>query len=233
ATMTTRQTPTPPLFPIWLHLPNDLTQLILSHLVAAHFHTDPAYTWTRLRHVSAHQKRTIERRFAREWLPRLGITLYGGARHKVEYRLDDGDGSGGGQGGQGLGGDGFVTFVVDRHLHQPVEGFTRSGRPGRLTGEYIRGVWGEYDAVENRNVTVRLGEGVLNGGCRGGYILNDTGLPGLEVLQGERIRFCWRGAVDELLREEMYLRKVGEEMVIKAPPPPPPPHLGIWLTWFV
>jgi hypothetical protein len=59
---------------------------------------------------------------------------------------------------------------------------------------------------------VRLGEGYLNGGFRGGYILNDTDLPGRQILE-RGIRFPWKDAMNELLREEMYMRKVGDEMV--------------------
>jgi hypothetical protein len=198
-----------PLSPIWRELPNDLTQLILAHLVSAQFDSDPADTWTRLRHVSAHQKRVIEHRFARVWLPRLSITLYGGVRHKVEYQLDV-DASGSKPADDD---DGYATFAIDQHLHQPRAGITQASRPGRLTGQYIRSVWTQYDPTKNRIITVRLGEGVLNGGVKGGYLLNDTGLPGLVVLPGEKIRFCWKGTVDELLREEIYMRRVGEQMV--------------------
>jgi hypothetical protein len=73
---------------IWRDLPGDLAEQTLTQLVAAHFHTDPAYTWVCLRQLSAHQKRVIEHRFGQFWLPKLSITLYTGARHKFEYAID-------------------------------------------------------------------------------------------------------------------------------------------------
>ncbi len=212
--------PPPSLSPIWRALPNDLTEVILSHLVTSNFSTDPAYTWTSLRHLSAHQKRAIELRFARVWLPTMSITIYGGTSHQVEYRLDDaGDDS-----GPNPEEEGYATFVVDTYDHQPIGGFTMTAkRLGTLTGKYIQDVvWPQYDEFMHRSVTVRLGEGVLNGGAKGGYLLNDTSLPGLEVVTGERIRLLWKGAVDELLREEMYMRRVGEAMVCSPVPQPPP-----------
>jgi hypothetical protein len=205
--------------PIWRALPGDITEHILSLLVSTHFHTDPAYTWTTLRHLSAHQKRVIEHRFARFWLPRLSITLYAGVRHKIEYALDQTSTPTPPPSHNDAADDGDdkdkVVFAVQRQVHNPLLGVSQDSRPGKLAARYLRRAWEQYDPAVHRNITVRLGEGFLSGGCRGGYILNDTDLPGLEVLagNGNKIRFCWKGAVDELFREEMFMRRVGEQMV--------------------
>ena len=125
------------LSPIWRALPGDITEHILSLLVAAHFHTDPAYTWTSLRHLSAHQKRAIEHRFARVWLPRLGITLYAGVRHRVEYALDQTPTPtltptlDGGILPVDSGGD-TAVFAVQRQVHNPLLGVSQDSRPGKL-----------------------------------------------------------------------------------------------------
>lgn len=181
---------------IWQSTPPELVGQILSHHVDAHFDTDPAYTWVRLRQLSSPQKHGIERRFATFWLPKLSITLYNGAHWQFEYTLHE------------TTPDGQATF-----------------RPPPDTDvNDLENAWAAYDPPNNSNITVRLGEGYLNGGCNGGYLVNDTNLPLLEhqretsnVPGGGVIRFCWKAAMDGLLREEMYMRKVGDELV---PVPP-------------
>ncbi|KAK4150462.1 hypothetical protein C8A00DRAFT_36927 [Chaetomidium leptoderma] len=192
---------------IWRELPGDLAEQILSQLVATHFHRDPAYTWACLRHLSAHQKHVIEYRFAQFWLPKLSITLYSGVRHKFEYALDktpnpdDSD---------------RATFSIERQIHHPLLGLSQDSVPGALTEKCLRDAWDQYDPATFRNITVRLGEGYLSGGCRGGYLVNDTDIPGLQFLPGRKIRFCWKEAMNGLLREELYMRKVGDEMFAEA-----------------
>ncbi|KAL2261490.1 hypothetical protein VTK26DRAFT_4065 [Humicola hyalothermophila] len=243
----------PTMSPIWRTLPLELADEILSHLVAAHIATDPAYTWTRLRHVSAAQKRAIERDFAAYWLggkaraqtqtqrkegkgeeeeeeeereqgrccfsvslffwtvgpmdyERCDVSWRKGARTPGEE--EEGGGGGGGGKEEGLGfvdPEGRVTLALT----------LRDDVPWNL--EDVQRAWERYDPVRMRNFTVRLGEGVLNGGCQGGYIVNDTDLPGLEVLEGGRkIRFLWKEAVGLLLQEEMYMRRKGEELFADA-----------------
>jgi hypothetical protein len=192
---------------IWRRLPGDLTEKILSQLVDIHFRRDPAYTWTKLRHTSAHQKRVIEYRFGRFWLPKLSITLYAGASHKFEYAFDLDSAL------PNTDADDTTTFAVQLHIHHPIAVVRQESRPGKLTHKYLRDAWASYNPATHRNLTVRLGEGYLGGGCRGAYILNDTDLPGLQVLEGGKIRFRWKEAMNELLREEMYMRRVGNRMV--------------------
>ncbi|KAL2020775.1 hypothetical protein VTK56DRAFT_7973 [Thermocarpiscus australiensis] len=175
---------------IWLELPRELVGQILDHHVDDYFGNDPAYTWVQLRHVSAHQKHAIERRFEEFWLPKLNVTVYEGSSSWMDYILEDTPDS------PNPTADGRVIFFLDPEC---------SGDP--------KTAWAAYKPTTHRNVTVRLGEAYLSGGCRGGYIVNDTDLPGLEVLDdGRRIRFCWKDAVNELLREELYMRRVGDEM---------------------
>lgn len=199
------------LSPIWRHLPGDVAELIFSDMVNSHFDTDPAYTWVCLRHLSAHLKRIIERRFGEHWLPKLSITLYGNNRDRIEYRFDTALAS-------NPDADGRVTFFAEHHVHVPRVNVIQVSAPGRVTGLYLHKIWGRYNPTQNRNITVRLGEGYLSGGCMGGYIVNDTDLPGLKVLNRGKIRFLWKEAMNELLREEVYMTKVGNEMVC------PPTH---------
>lgn len=184
---------------IWHGLPRELVEQILTHHVDSHWE-DPAYTWVRLRHLSSDQKHRIERHFESSWLPKLNITLYYHTRDQFEYSLVQDKAN-------RVSADGKATFVF-------VIG------PNATDDTDPKVAWDDYSVALNRNITVRLGESWLSGGCKGGYILNDTDLPGLEVLDdGRRIRFCWKGAMDELLREEMYMRRVGEELV-RIPKPP-------------
>jgi hypothetical protein len=197
---------------IWGELPGDLSEKILSQVVDMHFHRDPAYTWTKLRHTSAHQKRVIEHRFGQFWLPKLTITLYAGALHKFEYALDEE----GGSSSPDAAGE-TATFAVQLHIYRPIAFAIQESVPGKQTHKYLRDAWASYDPATRRNLTVRLGEGYLGGGCRGGYIVNDTDLPGLQILEDAKIRFRWKEAINELLREEMYLRTVGKKMVRPIP----------------
>ncbi|KAK4097633.1 hypothetical protein N658DRAFT_526912 [Parathielavia hyrcaniae] len=209
---------------VWRGLPSDLTEIILSKLVDVHFYSDPAYTWTHLRHTSAHQKHVIEHRFRIFWLPKLGITLYAGVAHKFEYSVVDDDGDSDNESevetsdpdSEFVGSRAMATFAVQVHIHHPIGRVRQESKPGKLTQKYLRESWDAYDSATHRNITVRLGERYLNGGCRGGYILNDTDLAGLQVLACGTIRFRWKDALSELLREEMYMRKVADEMFVDA-----------------
>ncbi|KAK4135197.1 hypothetical protein BT67DRAFT_455274 [Trichocladium antarcticum] len=171
---------------IWQSTPPELVGQILSHHVDAHLDMDPAYVWVRLRQLSSLQKHRIERRFATFWLPKLSITLYVDAHQQFEYSLHE------------TAPDGQATFKP----------------PPDTDVSDLETAWAAYSPPNNSNITVRLGEGYLNGGCNGGYLVNDTNLP-LLVHQhetssgvGESIRFCWKAAMNELLREEVYMRKV-------------------------
>lgn len=194
----------------WGALPNDVTEYIFELLVDAHFYTDPAYTWVSLRQLSSHQKRAIEHRFASFWLPKVSITLYSGARHKFEYDIDDKTWP------QNFDGSDHVVFSLLHQIHNPLLGIDQYSMPGRFGRKHLQDTWAQYDPVHLRNFTVRLGEGFLSAGCRGGYLVNDTDLPGLQVLPNLQIRFSWKGAMNELLREEMYMRKTGERLVCVA-----------------
>lgn len=183
---------------IWQALPSELVERILAHHVDE-FADDPAYTWAVLRHLSANQKHRIERHFESFWLPKLSITVYQGSRNQFEYEFDSGPQTA----------DADHKAVLSR-----IEGTSTSA-----TQEDVLAAWAQYNPASSRNVTVRLGEGYLSDGCKGGYIVNDTGLPGLDVLDGgESICFRWKEAMNELLREELYIRRVGERLVCTGPP---------------
>ncbi len=205
---------------LWGNLPIELVEHTFSQLVEAHIYTDPAYTWVCLRQLSAHQKHTIELHFQSFWLPKISITLYAGTRHKFEYAIDDNAGA------ANPDGSGRVAFSVHRQVHSPIFGLSQDSRPGRLTNRYLREAWNRYDPAANRNITVRLGEGYLAQGCRGGYLLNDTDLPGLQISPAGKIRFLWKDALNELLREEIYMRKAGDDLVCL----PALPSIGMLLT---
>lgn len=212
----------PTLSAIWRFLPDDIAEHILSVLVKQHLYTDPAYTWTKLRHLSAHQKRVIERVFEEIWVPRLGVTVYTGSKDRFEYRFKRVLPLGGsGRGENPLGEDrdrgvkgSKVLLTVDKLIHWPILGVSQTLELGRQTREFLVKAWHHAGSMQGTMVVVRLGEGTMKGGCRGAYLVNDTALPGLEVLGNGDIAFDWKGATDELLREEMYMRRVGDEMVI-------------------
>ncbi|KAH6624031.1 hypothetical protein B0J18DRAFT_465285 [Chaetomium sp. MPI-SDFR-AT-0129] len=202
-----------PLSPIWRALPHDLAENIFSVLVNQHLYTDPAYTWTKLRQLSAHQKRVIERVFGEVWVPRLGVTVYTGSKDRFEYyfgRMLPLRAGGKGESPEIQGNR--VLLTVDNLVHWPMMGVFQTLELGRHARELLVKAWRDTGSWKGSKVVVRLGEGTMKGGCRGAYLMNDTSLPGLEVLENGDIVFDWKGAMDELLREEMYMRRVGDEM---------------------
>ncbi|KAK3295176.1 uncharacterized protein B0H64DRAFT_459056 [Chaetomium fimeti] len=188
---------------IWLSLPHDMTEEIFSHTVDTHFFADPAYTWTQLRRLSAHQKRVIERRFREYWLPKLTITVYAGSSRRYDYAFAETPTT-----PESADRD-SVMFVLQTQIQTPLIGLNQDLNVAK---KHLKKAWHMYDPATYRNITVRLGEGVLSGGCRGGYTLNDTHLPGLKLLKSGNIRFNWKEAISELLREEMHMRTAGKEM---------------------
>jgi len=181
---------------IWQTLPRELIDKILNHHVDAFSNADPTYAWTVLRQLSHDQKRRIERFFASFWLPKMTLTVYRDSSTFNEYVFER---------------------VIPRDVSLAEEGTAITDEMVQFRtsddGEKSYGI-GRYHPDTNRNVTVRLGEGVLFGGCIGGYILNDTGLPGLKILDnGKTIQFSWKGAMNELLREEMFMRILGDKLV--------------------
>lgn len=179
--------------------PPELKEQILSRLVDD-FDDDPAQQWM-LRHLSHYQKLRIEQRFRNFWLPKLIVTIYAGAWTSIDYKLVGLEKS-----SPGLGSDGDIAHFKATQDPSP-----------RMKDEYLLELWKEH-SVETPNAHVRLGEGLLNDGFKGGYIINDTELPELRVDgNGTEIRFNWRGAFNALLREEIMLREVHDKMVGLVP----------------
>ncbi|KAK1764219.1 hypothetical protein QBC33DRAFT_201795 [Phialemonium atrogriseum] len=173
-------------------LPLEITEEILSALVDV-FDDDPAYQWTTLRQLSPHQKHRIERRFRDFWLRHVSLTLYyESTSDNTDFNFDGVS--------EKPGSPEMASFVF--------QGWRSIARPERNTPELLKRYWANYTS-RNRNATIRLGEGVLNGGFAGGYILNDTYLSGLEIDDsGQTVRIRWKEAINELMREEMFLRRI-------------------------
>ncbi|RYP05516.1 hypothetical protein DL764_003776 [Monosporascus ibericus] len=172
----------------------ELVDIILENLVDE-YNSDPVYQWTTLRHISARQKRRIEKHFLEYWVPKLTITLYLGSWVQVDYKsaakASNSDCE-----------DGIVHF-------QAPEGDLSD----HFSQERLATLWQHY-GFENRVAHLRLGEGVLNGGIREGHIVNDTELVGLKVGEDSNtISFDWKQTMDALLREEMLMRKFQSEMM--------------------
>ncbi|KAK2762191.1 hypothetical protein FQN54_001200 [Arachnomyces sp. PD_36] len=176
-------------------LPPELTEQILSTLVDEH-EDNPAQHWA-LRHLSHHQKRRIEQHFCDYWLPKLIVTIYGGAWTSIDYKLT------------GLEKSSPITDGLNDVAHFQAS----EDLDSRIRQEYLKELWDGH-SVESPKAHLRLGEGLLNDGFKGGYIVNDTEIPHLKVDEsGTNIRFDWRGAFDALLREEIMLRKIHDEMI--------------------
>jgi hypothetical protein len=74
--------------------------------------------------------------------------------------------------------------------------------------EVLNNLWHDY-SFSNKKVFLRLGEGepIFVKGPSGGYLINDTDLPDLEVEEsGLRIKFNWKLMFECFFREEMMMR---------------------------
>ena len=173
----------------------ELIEKIFTELVDT-YHDDPALQWVELRQLSAYQKRRIERHFRDFWLPKFVVTIYCGATTQLDYEL----------------------VTVKKRPDSTSDNIThfslgQAGRLDRMPSDYLPNLWKSY-SFENRVAHLRLGESYLNGGLRAAYIVNDTGLPGLQVDESAKnIRFNWREALNELLREQMMLRNISPHVV--------------------
>ncbi|KAK3322950.1 hypothetical protein B0H66DRAFT_217428 [Apodospora peruviana] len=195
------------LSPIWHHLPQEIVETILTHHVDSFIDRDPALAWVQLRQISGYQLRRIERHFRQHWLPKMSITLYSpdAGCWSIEYffhAFDEDNKK-------------IVIFAAEELALNSWPVFTQGFEPAAT----ILDVWADFarSPINKRNITVRLGEGVLSGGYHGGYIVNDTDLPGLQhpprAEQGRYVQFDWMRAMNELLREEMFMRNVADKMV--------------------
>ncbi|OTA70159.1 hypothetical protein K449DRAFT_3991 [Hypoxylon sp. EC38] len=185
----------PAIAEFWAKLPLELIERILDLLVDD-YGQDPAYQWTTLRYIARRQMRHIERHFWHQWVPNLTITLYSGPRCQVDYKLSS-----------HINEDGFETGRVI--FQTPGTSLSNSLNKGD-----IRALWDHY-SFENRVAHLRLGEGLLNHGMTGGYIVNDTDIVDLKIEDdGLGILFDWRQTFDALLREEVMMRRLQTEMAL-------------------
>jgi hypothetical protein len=171
-------------------LPADVVEDILDHLVDS-IDQDPATQWTWGRRLSAHQKRRIELQFRNMWLPRLRVSLHYGVWYHYEYKLAN-----------------LHTTKGEEIVHFALDPQDTHGGPDALDLEQL------WTQQQSSHVYLRLGEGFLEKRNLGSWIVNDTGLPKLEVgAGGKDITFDWFGAMNALLREEALLRTTRENWV--------------------
>jgi hypothetical protein len=172
----------------------ELIEDVLAYHVDAYV-DDPAYQWATLRKLSAFQKRRIERHFHNYWLPKLSISIYSGVNWSLDYTYE--------KSGTSLGEDEFVTFQHN----------SRQLQKWNVEDGFVRTLWAQHN-INDPKAILRFGEGVLNGGIRGGYIINDSELPGLKIVDnGKSIVFKWKEALSALFREEILLRNLRSSMV--------------------
>lgn len=176
----------------WHRLPQEIVDMVLENLIET-YNGDPAYQWTTLRHISRRQMRRIENRFLNCWVPKLVVTLYSGSWIQIDYKYDA---------RASVYENGTVSFET-----------RKDSLPDSITGERLAALWHHY-GFENRVAHLRLGEGVMNGGIREGHIVNDTDLVGLKVAEdGTTITFNWKRTMGSLLREEVVMCKIQNDMV--------------------
>ncbi|KAJ4348009.1 uncharacterized protein N0V89_009381 [Didymosphaeria variabile] len=181
-------------------LPAEIKEEILTALVESCGDEDPAYVWTQLRNLSHFQRRRIENRFESFWLPKLSITVYHGVWYSFDYAY--------------VGPHASLTEGIATYKQVP----GRDGAFSKETEDLLKASTYERLNAPNPELILRFGEGFGDTGeLRGGYIINDSELPGLEASEdGLVLRFDWRAALDALFREEMLLRKFRDEMMDAA-----------------
>lgn len=171
-------------------LPAELVEEILTALVDS-YGDDPAYQWTQLRSLSCFQKHRIENHFRSFWLQKLTVEVYVGVWWSWKYSFDCS--------GERLR-EGIATF---RHALDP-----------RNSMNHVLKESFQNNPMGGRGLFLRFGEGHLNHGLKGGYIVSDIEPPGLTVSDDAlTLRFEWLKTLNALLREEMLLRKHRKTMV--------------------
>jgi hypothetical protein len=185
--------------------------------------TDPALQWTHIRHISSRYKTLVEAHFQRYWLKSFLISAHHGdpeedVQNQFDYEYDE---------MVNLGPDQapwapeLVRFKLDvpKLLRNDKRVSVRHSLPmlplvlaAYESGEDVR-------ADKERCIHVRFGLGcrLLNCGYPGGHFVNDTELPKFEYAEDAlSFTFNWRAAFTELLREEIMMREVQEELLIQA-----------------
>ena len=156
---------------------------------------DPAMQWTHCRHISAREKRRIEKHFEQFWLKKLVVTINHGPWDQLDYQQlrprpkeDSPEAYGANE----------IRFDLNSDVRDKTD---------------LVQLW--KDTLENPGIVIlRLGENYLNRGLKSAYIVNDSGLPGLKVSgNGRFITFDWIKTFDHLLREEIMLRKTRARLV--------------------
>ena len=179
-------------------LPAELVERILSELTN-YYADDPTTQWTYCRHLSAHQKRSLETHFRDFWLPKLVVTIYNGARFSLDYTPVT---------------KGYTVVSADDQFSSTLALFhanAEEAQQSQFSG--LLDLWNK-NSFRPCNVHLRLGENFMNDGLQGGYIVSDTGLPSLRVgTDGRDIHFEWAGAFDEMFREEAMRSRLRDRMV--------------------
>lgn len=173
------------------NLPRELIDHIITLLINSHSH-DPAYQWTHFRQITRFHKSQLEKHFLHFWLPKLIVTIYANMDDAISYRA------------KGL-------RKTDKHVvkFQAREGWNDLDPDQREVWPAVK-----WNGELRGTVIVRLGESVLNEGRKGGGIINDCVIPGLEVEVGSPvIWFNWYALFGVLFSEVMLMRKVTDIMV--------------------
>ncbi|KAF1996033.1 hypothetical protein P154DRAFT_327787 [Amniculicola lignicola CBS 123094] len=196
------------------HLPRELKDVILTHLIHHPSHTrNPAYQWTVLRHLTPYHRRQLELYFRTFWLPTLILTIYYRKSVSVDFRAErmhkDGrtvrfrarEGWDELMKEFGYGKEADVEICWTRRIWRGIAGGNLYEAAAGASG--LRMVW-----------RLGVGEGVLNGGLGGGWIVSDALVRGIRVGDGgEFIWVDWRAVFDEILGDEMRMRKWTETLV--------------------
>ncbi|KAL1862939.1 hypothetical protein Daus18300_008270 [Diaporthe australafricana] len=192
--------------------PRDIRELIFTTLVDS-FESSPTYQWIALRHLSPHQMHRIEYNFRMLWLKYMSVTLHLPARNSSAHTTSR---------------DFVLSPFQDSARNHDIAVFLAVEHPrfqspvDKLINDeqdlMLKPAWSCYmNSALKKHVTVRFCEGFGGYYMRGGHLINNTELPGLEVSEsGMEISFQWKAAIQELFQEAGYMwrytqRKLAEQ----------------------
>jgi hypothetical protein len=202
--------------PINIHLPVEILDHILFNVTI----DEPAFQWTTIRHLSSKYKHIVEKHFQDYWLHWLLITAYHGDHFEACSTQFDYE---------------FTALipgqdVVEFSLNVAKLNETKGRRPPYDARRVLPRLWLAYTSgfdlwkmSRKRVAHVRLGVGcpLLNRGFPGGHIVSDIELPGLFhkydwKRKSSSILFDWKAAMSLIMREEVRMEKIRDEMLDRA-----------------
>jgi hypothetical protein len=188
-------------------LPRELIDAILSELIPL-CNDDPAYQWTRLRHLTRYHRAQVEQHFRKFWISKSTLTYtdYIPGLYFTVSEQDASNPKNGDQGGDTDTARFAAQYRKEAYSWNVVEDWD---------SEYGEGPEGTEESPPQPSAVFTLGEGFLNKGyTKGGIMTHIPVIPGYKYDQHpEEICLHWKPLVSQLLCEEMLMRRFRDRLL--------------------